>query len=266
VPEVNIVTKDEASIGETSEDVVLDSDANIDGVDEINDTTDYEGDDYNDDGDNTVDDSNKDGEVIDTWEHDELLDINDETTDEADGENIADSRKAREDKDVNTWDLSQGEASISGIDSDASDDDIINDISSDSSDHNENLDENTIGVVNKDKDFAYESHDILFAARTNDIITLASILRHKPEWVSIRDENGWEALHEATCNSHIDAVQMLVETGDVDVNSRTGINKNGGSPLWWAIEVRSIPADSPIVVYLLANGAQVIPPDRDSDL
>jgi len=262
VPEDNIVTKefDVSSVGEISEHEAIDIDANIDWADDINDTTDYYYDNYSYDDDNSVDDAKIDEE------YETPHDTNVEVSDKADRENIADLSKTNVGKDDSTLGTPRGKVSPSDIDADDNNDSIINDSNSVTSDDNENLDESPIDGVNKDEDSAYEPHDILTAARTNDIITLTSILRDKPEWVSIKDVNGWQALHEATRNSHIDAVEMLVEMGHADVNSRTGKDMNGGSALWWVTEAFSFPADSTIVTYLLTRGAQVIPPDTDPHL
>jgi len=127
----------------------------------------------------------------------------------------------------------------------------------------QDVDDNiTTNGNDSEEDFVYEPHDILNAARKGDINTLSNILRHRPEWVGYRDQNGWEALHEAARSEHIEAVEMLIEVGNADVNSRTGEHMNGGSVLWWA-EQFSIPANSVTFRYLVERGAKVLAPTVD---
>jgi len=112
-----------------------------------------------------------------------------------------------------------------------------------------------------DDEFTFIPNDILSAARQNDITTLSRILHYKPQWANHRDENGWEALHEAVRSKSLDAIRLLVEEGGVNVNSRTGKHADGGSPLWWAHE--ALPANHPVVVYLVKQGAHAIATDSE---
>jgi len=183
----------------------------------------HEGEDYKDD-DNIIDDYNDDGNVVD---------------DDDNGNVIVD------------------DFNVDGSDTDHFDDHTVNDSNADG--EGRYVSDSIVNGANRDKDFAHEPNDVLIAARYNDVSTLSNILHHKPEWASYRDENGWQALHEATRAGHIDAVQILVEKGHADVNARTGKHTDGGSVLWWA-DLVSIPADSLVVVYLVERGALIIPP------
>jgi len=123
----------------------------------------------------------------------------------------------------------------------------------------QDVDDSIIKKKDREHDFVYDPQDILYAARKGDIHTLSSILHHRPEWVSYRDQNGWGALLEATRSESIEAIRMLVEIGNADVNSRTGEHMNGGSVLWWA-EQLSISIDSATFTYLAERGAKVLAP------
>ena len=93
---------------------------------------------------------------------------------------------------------------------------------------------------------------------SNNREAMLHILKHKPEWVHRRDNNGWNALHEAARAGKPDAVRFLIESGRADVNARTSRDADGGSVLYHALE--NLGSDHPVVEYLLKTGAKNIAP------
>jgi ankyrin repeat protein len=70
-----------------------------------------------------------------------------------------------------------------------------------------------------------------------------------------RDENGWQAIHEAVRGGHIETVKYLIDMGS-DIAARTN---NGASLLWWAIKLLgpANPSD-PVIVYLTELKAPIL--------
>lgn len=108
----------------------------------------------------------------------------------------------------------------------------------------------------------YEQSTFVEAVLEGDIETIALILRYKPEWVNARDDNGWEALHEASRSGNVSSIKLLVERGGADINARTG-NHDGGSVLWWASQMHA--EDHPAMEYLKSLGATSIAPGETVD-
>ena len=92
------------------------------------------------------------------------------------------------------------------------------------------------------------------AAAGNDVDALRQALQIKPEFVTHKDDNGWEPLHEAAFRGHLEALHLLLHEYNVDVNTRT---QNGATALWWA---RKLPKDHPVVTTLKAAGGISIGP------
>ena len=71
------------------------------------------------------------------------------------------------------------------------------------------------------------------------------------------DDNGWTALHEAVRSGNTEVVDILFKAG-ADVNRRTNFGQ-GGSPLWWAIDIHG--EGHSVVSVLRRNGAIVLIPE-----
>mmetsp|Transcript_43931 Transcript_43931/g.51462 ORF Transcript_43931/g.51462 Transcript_43931/m.51462 type:complete len:212 (-) Transcript_43931:430-1065(-) len=95
------------------------------------------------------------------------------------------------------------------------------------------------------------------AAANSDLETLKEIVADNPGIIQIRDENGWQPIHEAARSGLVSIVDFLVSKG-ADVNSRTNDGK-GATPLWWAKQTFS--SNHQIVKRLLDFGAKEIPPE-----
>ena len=67
--------------------------------------------------------------------------------------------------------------------------------------------------------------------------------------VHIRDDNGWQAIHEAARAGSVPILQFLIQSG-ADLNART---KSGGSVLWWAKE--TLEPDHEAIQFLESMGA-----------
>ena len=70
-----------------------------------------------------------------------------------------------------------------------------------------------------------------------------------------RDENGWQAIHEAVRNGNIDIVKLLTSHG-ADLTAKTN---NGGTVMWWAKQSHS--DDHEVIHFLEENSA----PDYQSE-
>ena len=90
--------------------------------------------------------------------------------------------------------------------------------------------------------------DVHRAAAANNVEALRRALQIKPEFVTHKDYNGWEPLHEAAFRGRLETRRLLLNEYNVDVNTRT---RNGATALWWA---RRLPEDHPVVVTLKAAG------------
>ena len=126
---------------------------------------------------------------------------------------------------------------------------------------NESLDKDTTTLVDVDI-----FQDV---AATNDLTKLESIIKQNPHLVHERDGDGWQAIHIAALQGHVNCVKLLVEIGKADVNSRGGPfltdeNKkqvlSGGSLLWVAFSYGQLEDDHPVISYLKSVGAKMILP------
>jgi prolyl 4-hydroxylase len=73
-----------------------------------------------------------------------------------------------------------------------------------------------------------EAHVAASIGDVKGIIQLGKINQHL---LLRRDANGWQPIHEATRAGHINVVKVLIEQFTVNVNSRTGIQEDGHTPL-----------------------------------
>jgi len=156
-----------------------------------------------------------------------------------------------------------------GDEDDDDDDDFIEDDGSGGDNSNDDYDDydddepdhlDDIVEFDEELDFSklgYEHSTFVEAVLEGDIETIALIMRYKPEWVNTRDDNGWEALHEAGRSGDLSSIKLLIERGGADINARTG-DHDGGSILWWASQIH--PDDHPAMEYLISLGAISIAP------
>jgi len=95
------------------------------------------------------------------------------------------------------------------------------------------------------------------AADEGDVAALEELAAENERALHVRDENGWQPLHEAVRNGHIDAVRLLVEHG-ADINAVTN-GEYGVSPYNIAIDL--LPPNHPVTKFLESLGALNIGPD-----
>lgn len=69
------------------------------------------------------------------------------------------------------------------------------------------------------------------------------------DMIHARDENDFQAVHEAAAGGHLDVLKYLLENG-ADLNA---VTKEGGNVLWWAKKV--LDKDHPVILYLISIGA-----------
>mmetsp|Transcript_22113 Transcript_22113/g.46546 ORF Transcript_22113/g.46546 Transcript_22113/m.46546 type:complete len:483 (-) Transcript_22113:78-1526(-) len=77
------------------------------------------------------------------------------------------------------------------------------------------------------------------------------------EILDMRDDEGWQLIHEGTAHGHTDVVTLLVSSG-ADINARTHGGR-GGSPLY--VAEKNHPRNHPLVKYLKSLGALSLGPD-----
>lgn len=90
------------------------------------------------------------------------------------------------------------------------------------------------------------------AAASGNVEHLEILARTNKKLLTSRDQNGWEPLHEAVRAGQLDAVQFLLQQG-ADINARTGLSKQGSSPLTLALEFLKV--GDAVTTLLLSNGA-----------
>jgi len=91
------------------------------------------------------------------------------------------------------------------------------------------------------------------AAADGDLEEVEKILgNHSTDILNSKDENDWQAIHEAVRGGHTEVVKYLVAMG-ADIGATTS---TGGSVLWWA--KRLLESDHPIIQYLSGIGAPEI--------
>lgn len=93
------------------------------------------------------------------------------------------------------------------------------------------------------------------AAAAGDVDFLKKLAKTNKKALHRRDNNGWQPIHEAARGGYTEALQLLVEQG-ADVNSRTGLERDGSSPLNLALTY--FERDHPVVQYLTSVGGEDI--------
>jgi hypothetical protein len=87
--------------------------------------------------------------------------------------------------------------------------------------------------------------DLHFAAALGFVENVRKILNgHRTDIINARDENGWQAIHEAARGGHIEIVKYLIDLG-ADVKATTG---NDETPLGLARS--TLPKNHPLIAYL----------------
>ena len=89
------------------------------------------------------------------------------------------------------------------------------------------------------------------AAATGDIARLKKIAKADKEALVYRDTNGWEPVHKAVRSGSLEAVKFLVKNG-ADINSRTGRDKRGETPL--ALALQYLEFGDELTKWLIDNG------------
>jgi hypothetical protein len=110
----------------------------------------------------------------------------------------------------------------------------------------------------------YTIGDLKNAIHSSEILLLEKILKQNPALVRQRDENGWEAIHEAARGGNVDVVRILLDEGGADVDAQVGRTGQGGSTLWLTKIMHD--ASHPLVLYLVERGAHEIGPNRRDEL
>ena len=101
----------------------------------------------------------------------------------------------------------------------------------------------------------FSANDVRLAAAAGDVALLKRYLYLMPEYGSVPDENGWQAIHEATKAAELECVEVLLREGKVDANARTGLVSDGVTPLWMAYNKLGLDDSHELVRLLKSHGA-----------
>ena len=88
-----------------------------------------------------------------------------------------------------------------------------------------------------------------------DIIRMIAASDEKGQF-HVKDQNGWQPIHEAARSGSVEIVEILIEHG-VDINARPN-DSLGGSPLWWSDTSHG--ESHPVSKLLRKHGAKKIAP------
>ena len=107
----------------------------------------------------------------------------------------------------------------------------------------------------------FSQRDLVLAAHSGQCRKLKSYLEKRPQWALVRDENGWQPIHEAGRAGHAKCVEILLSFG-ANINSRTGPfePRKGGSVLWWAMNTLDRRQYHNFFQFLKEHGAIEIAP------
>eukprot|EP01041_Mallomonas_annulata_P003564 gene3564-7089_t len=136
--------------------------------------------------------------------------------------------------------------------------------------HREDLEEEEYGDhEEEDEEGEGEEHDeehdegserpLHMAAANGNLEEVKHILSHAEDadMVNAKDNNNWQAIHEAVRAGHLEVVQLLVDKG-ASLHEKT---LHGGTPLWWAR--RSLEQGHSLIAFLEEIGA---PEEGEEDL
>ena len=89
------------------------------------------------------------------------------------------------------------------------------------------------------------------AAAMGNVAEVENLLKQSSnsDLLHARDENQWQAVHEAARGGYVEVLKLLVDSG-ADIGAQTN---NGGTPLWWAR--RELEEDHDVIAYLVDIGA-----------
>jgi hypothetical protein len=96
------------------------------------------------------------------------------------------------------------------------------------------------------------------AAAHGDVESLKELAAENKGALHLKDNNGWQPLHEATRGGHLNAVKFLVEQ-KADVNAVTNFGKGGVSPYYIALKNHG--SDHPVTQFLSSVGAKLVGPE-----
>jgi len=105
-----------------------------------------------------------------------------------------------------------------------------------------------------------DSIDSAHILKRNDLNSLARVLEVNPDFIEIKDENGFSILHEAAAFGKLDIVKYIVENTRADLNARMGLDHDGPTALLLAKSFLS--EDHPVIEYLVSMGAEALDEDK----
>lgn len=89
----------------------------------------------------------------------------------------------------------------------------------------------------------------MHAANKGDLTMLTMIAKKHPTYLGMKDDLGWQPIHEAARSGSVGCVKLILEHGiDINVKTRTGVN-----PLNIALEY--LGEDHSVTKFLIENGA-----------
>lgn len=101
--------------------------------------------------------------------------------------------------------------------------------------------------------FTTGSTEAHLAAQEGDLETLKEIATYAKHYLTQKDKNGWEPIHEAARNGHVEVIRFLHENGS-NINERTH-HGAGLTPL--ALAKEALEAGHPIFDLFSSLGAEL---------
>lgn len=102
----------------------------------------------------------------------------------------------------------------------------------------------------------YKFGDLRAAVGRRDTAQIVAILRKKPDFVRMKDPNGWGIVHEAARAGLTESVRALVEHGNVNLLDKAGKN---GDLLALDIALRYLKSEThPTVIYLKSETGKLL--------
>lgn len=93
-----------------------------------------------------------------------------------------------------------------------------------------------------------ENQRFMVAAARGEVATLRRMLTRDANFLTYKDENDWQPLHEAIRGGNLETVRYLVESG-ADIGSTVA---GGGNAVW--VAKQTLPANHEVTKYLLDIG------------
>ena len=109
----------------------------------------------------------------------------------------------------------------------------------------------------------FSATDVRMAALLGQNEKLKRYLQLKPQYVSERDDNGWQLIHEAAKAGQVDTMKLLLTDYGADINARAGLVNDGATPLYLAYKYGHDDS-SKVVSFIKAHGGVSVAPGHNA--